>query len=89
MSGQRAVDINGNIVKVGDFVRILAIEESVLADIDPKSQARVLSMINQNLAVYEVDQYDRAWVEQWWHEDSSNSTSHSLALDSQHIELCT
>ena len=88
MSERGTVDINGKAVGVGTCVRVLAIDESVLADLDSIARARILSMPSQSLPVYEVDPYGRAWVEQWWREDSAHSTSHSLALEPQHMEVC-
>ena len=88
MSEQGTVDIHGKAVRVGTCVRVLAIDESVLANLDSMARARVLSMLSQSLPVYEVDPYGRAWVEQWWREDANHSTSHSLALEPHHMEVC-
>jgi vesicle coat complex subunit len=81
------LDINGKAVNVGSVVRVLAVDESVLGDLDPQSRERVLSMVDLCLAVYEVDAYGRAWVEKWWFEGEAHSTSHSLALDPHQMEI--
>jgi hypothetical protein len=88
MHNQSTVDTHGNTVDLGTSVRVLAIDESAFAELDETSRDRVLSMLSQVLAVYEVDPYGRAWVEQCWHEGSAHATSHSLALDPQHMEVC-
>lgn len=78
----------GNIVRVGTVVRVLAIAPFLPDELDPESEERVLSMLNTALPVYEVDQWGRAWVEKWWHEDDSHATSHSLALEPDEMEVC-
>lgn len=88
MRDHSTVDAHGNTVEVGTRVRVLALDDSAFDGLDETSRERVLSMLRQELAVYEVDPYGRAWVEQWWHEGSAHATSHSLALDPQQMEVC-
>jgi L-arabinose isomerase len=88
MRNQSTVDAHGNTVDAGTRVRVLAIDDSAFAELDETNRERVRSMLRQELAVYEVDPYGRAWVEQWWHEGSAHATSHSLALDPHQMEVC-
>jgi hypothetical protein len=88
MREHKTVDANGKSVSVGSLVRVLTIDASAFVELDKTDRERVQSMLNQVFAVYEVDPYGRAWVEKWWHERSTQATSHSLALDPQHMEVC-
>jgi L-arabinose isomerase len=88
MPNLSTIDAHGNTVDVGTLVRVLAIDASAFTELDETNRERVQSMLNQKLAVYEVDPYGRAWVEQWWHEGSAHATSHSLALDPHQMEVC-
>lgn len=88
MRERTTVDANGKSVGVGSLVRVLAIDESAFVKLEKEECERLQSMLNQVFSVYEVDPYGRAWVEKWWHEGSTHATSHSLALDPQHMEAC-
>lgn len=81
------VDRSGRSVIVGSMVRVLTIDPSIFEDIAPEEVQRIHSMLGEELEVYEVDQWGRAWVEKWWREGESQSTSHSLALDPSDMEL--
>ncbi|MFL0807217.1 MAG: hypothetical protein K6L60_08015 [Oceanobacter sp.] len=81
------VDKNGKEIKVGSRVRVLKIDQSLL-DILPEDEADdVKSMLNEVLEVYEIDEYDCAWVEKWWSRGDGRSESHSLSLSSAEMEL--
>lgn len=77
----------GSIVTVGTIVRVLQISSSVLDALGANERDRVTSMIGNELAVYEVDQWGCAWVERWWHEDEAHATSHSLGLKPVEMEV--
>ena len=68
-------------------MRVIEISPSVLEPLDPPEMSRVQSMLGEVFSVYEVDLYGRAWVEKWWHEGEEHSTSHSLALGPQEMEV--
>lgn len=82
------VDAHGSPVTAGTRVRVLAIDGSLLAELEPQARERVRSMRGQCLKVYEVDCHGCAWVEQWWQESEDEATSHSLALQSPQMEIC-
>lgn len=81
------LDRNGRPVIVGSVVRVLTIDSTVFDGIEREEVPRIHSMLGEELEVYEVDQWGRAWVEKWWHEGESQSTSHSLALAPTDMEL--
>ena len=81
------LDRGGLSVIVGSVVRVLAIDPSVFENVERKEVPRINSMLGEELEVYEVDQWGRAWVEKWWREGKDQSTSHSLALDPKDMEL--
>ncbi|MBB5204869.1 hypothetical protein HNQ51_002183 [Inhella inkyongensis] len=81
------LDRSGRSVGVGSFVRVLTIDPEVFVNTEREEVPRIQSMLGEVLEVYEVDQWGRAWVEKWWHEGEGQSTSHSLALDPQDMEL--
>jgi hypothetical protein len=80
-------DRTGAIVTIGTVVRVIHISSSILEALDAREQARVQSMLGNELAVYDVDQWGCAWVEKWWREDKAHSTSHSLALKPMEMEV--
>lgn len=77
-------DRDGNSIVVGSNVRVLSIPT---LNLEPDEAERVQSMLGDVLEVYEIDPYGQAWVEKWWHLDSGESTSHSLALHSYEMVL--
>ena len=79
-------DRSGNLVTVGSHVRVLSISP-LASSVEPAEVERVQSMLGQVFEVYEIDSCGRAWVEKWWHLSSDQSFSHSLALESQEMEL--
>ncbi len=81
------VDKNGNEVKVGSLVRVLKIDQSLIAVLPDEELDDVKSMLNEVLEVYEIDEYDCAWVEKWWDRGNGETESHSLSLSSSEMEL--
>jgi hypothetical protein len=82
-------DRHGRAVSAGTRVRVLVVRPSVLDRLDELERQRVASMIGETFEVYEVDQWGGAWVEKWWRESDSESTSHSLGLAPDEIEVVT
>lgn len=87
ISRASTLDRDGRSVIVGSIVRVLEIDQSVFTDSEQEELPRIHSMLGEELEVYEVDQWGRAWVEKWWREGDAQSTSHSLALDPSDMEL--
>ena len=82
---QEVLDKNGKVVTVGTRVRVLSIP-ALDPEMETSEMDRINSMLGEELEVYEVDAYGRAWVEKWWHTGADTSTSHSLALESNDME---
>ena len=82
-----AVDKNGNEVKVGSLVRVIKIDPSLIEILPDEEVDDVKSMLNDVLEVYEIDEYDCAWVEKWWDRGDGETESHSLSLSSSEMEL--
>ncbi len=80
-------DRNGNIVKEGSNVKVVAIDPSVINKLNEKEKVNVNSMLGQVFEVEEIDNYGSAWVTKWWKSKESESFSHSLGLSSSEIEL--
>jgi len=82
-----AQDINGTVVRVGTRVRVLKISPSVLSQL-PKSEAECArSMEGEIFEVYEIDEWGGAWVEKWWRAGDGTSSSHSLGLGPNQMEV--
>jgi len=77
---QEVLDKNGKAVAVGVRVRVLSIPP-LGSEMEEFEVVQVNSMLGEKFEVYEVDPYGRAWVEKWWNDGPSSSTSHSLALE--------
>lgn len=77
----------GATVSEGSVVRVLRISPSVFQALDTQEREQIESMLGEELSVYEVDQYGRAWVEKWWHEDETHASSHSLALEPSDMKV--
>ena len=80
-------DRNGAEVHVGSVVRVLKISSSVLERLCDNDKFKVQSMLGEAFTVYEVDQWGGAWVEKWWCETEDRSTSHSLGLTPDQMEI--
>jgi hypothetical protein len=92
MSKNQAIstkDFMGTLVTEGTVVRVLRIDPSVFDTLDTQEKEQVESMLGEAFSVYEVDQYGRAWVEKWWHEDEAHAFSHSLALEPSDMKVAS
>lgn len=79
-------DKSGNLVKSGDFVRVLNFDKTILKNLALDEQKDVNSMVGEVLEVEEIDEYGCAWVTKWWKRGDGQSESHSLSLASSDIE---
>ena len=80
-------DVNGAVVRVGTRVRVLKISPSVLSQL-PQSEADCArSMEGEIFEVYEIDEWGGAWVEKWWRTEDGMSSSHSLGLGPNQMEV--
>ena len=81
------VDINGKKVEVGSMVKVLLINPRITEHLPDDEVCDINSMLNQVLEVYEIDEYDCAWVEKWWRRGEDRTESHSLSLSSNEMKL--
>lgn len=79
-------DRKGNTVNVGDSVRVISFEESILKNLTPEERNHVKSMVGGIFEVEEIDEYGCAWVTKWWDRGHGKSESHSLSLKSSNME---
>lgn len=84
---KKTSDSNGQDVEVGSKVRVLAIDENTIDSLPQDERKMVASMVNEVLTIYEIDEYGRAWVEKVWDQGDGKFESHSLGLESEHMEL--
>lgn len=87
ISHMDTVNRSGRPVIEGSMVRVLSIDSSVFDDIAPEEGSPIDSMIDDDLDVYELDKWGRAWAEKWWNEKGSRSTSNSLTFCPWDTEL--
>jgi hypothetical protein len=86
-SNLQTFDRNGIPVAVGTIVRVLDVPERLLVRLPEDEAARVKSMKDAVLSVYEIDQWGSAWVMKWWNIGEEQSLSHSLALAPAEMEV--
>ncbi|MGD2129215.1 MAG: hypothetical protein PVJ17_07910, partial [Lysobacterales bacterium] len=67
--------------------RVLAIDPKVLDSLPEDERTRVDSMLNEVLEVYEIDEYNQAWVDKRWERGEDCMESHSLGLSAAEMEL--
>lgn len=79
-------DRKGNTVNVGDSVRVISFEESILKNLTPEEQNDVKSMMGGIFEVEEIDENGCAWVTKWWDRGNGKSQSHSLSLEPGNME---
>jgi len=73
-------------VTVGSHVRLLTIPESVLGPLPPEERGDLESMLGEVFEVYEIDEWNQAWVAKEWAEGEGKYRAHSLGLDSHEME---
>jgi len=81
-------DCNGRPVTVGARVRLLGLSGQWLDELPSDDKQDVLSMIGEVFEVEEIDEYGYPWVRKSWpNEEEGTCNSHSIALESQEMEL--
>ena len=80
-------DIHGNRVLVGSMVRVLKIKQSVFEHLSDEEVERVRSMEGDVFEVYEIDEWDGAWIQKWWYPTEDSAFSHSLGLSAEEMEV--
>ena len=78
------VDSEGNVVNVGDSVRVISLPP-IETDTDaPETAIRIASFVGERLDVYEIDEWGRAWVEKYW-AGTGHADAESLALEPENM----
>jgi hypothetical protein len=81
-------DCKGRPVTVGAKVRLLCLSGQWLDELPSDEKQDVLSMIGEVFEVEEIDEYGHPWVRKSWpNEEEGTCNSHSIALESQEMEL--
>ena len=81
-------DRNGNIVAVGDRVRLLTLSGEWFDELPHDEKDDVTSMIGEVFEIEEIDEYGRSWVRKSWpNKEEGTCHSHSIAVESHEIEL--
>jgi hypothetical protein len=75
-------------VTVGAKVRLLGLSGQWLDELPSDEKQDVLSMIGEVFKVEEIDEHGHPWVRKSWpNEEEGKFNSHSIALESQEMEL--
>ena len=81
-------DKDGNIVKVGARVRLLSLSGKWFDELPAEEKQDVLSMVGEVFEIEEIDEYGHPWVRKSWpNEEEGKCHSHSVALESNEMEL--
>ena len=82
------VDKSGKEVTVGSLVRVLHLSGQWFDDLPDDEKDDVASMIGEVFEVEEIDEYGQPWVRKSWPNEAEGAcSSHSVALDSNEMEL--
>lgn len=81
-------DRTGRPVRVGARVRLVSLSGRWLDELSPDEKRDVLSMIGEVFEVEEIDEHGHPWVRKSWpDEEEGTCHSHSIALESQEMEV--
>jgi len=87
MSNKPGLDRNGEEVERGDFVRLFRIRPSILRRLTGAELTDVSSMLGQVVEVFDVYDDGLVWVSLSWQRGDGTTEIHSIAVDSDAIEL--
>jgi len=85
---QPPTDKTWNIVHVGARVRLLGLSGKWLDELAADEKQDVLSMIGEVFEIEEIDEHGHPWIRKSWLDETEGKChSHSIALESQEMEL--
>ena len=84
-SPEFVTDIDGAKVRLGDTVKVLAIDASIKLEKDEAE--KVMSMVGEEFEVDEIDEHGCAWVTKWWRTKKNESEAHGISLTSKQMKL--
>jgi hypothetical protein len=87
MAETEVKDRNGKPVRVGTRVRVLKISDAVLAQLPEAEAEAARAMEGEVLEVYEIDEWDGAWVQKTQQAGDGTTVSHSLGLGPEQMEV--
>jgi hypothetical protein len=87
MSRAPPKDRNGRNVTVGSRVRVVSLSQSFLDSLPENERVDVESMIGEVFEVHEIDTYGSPWVGKGWNSGEGEYKGHSVALDSEEMEV--
>jgi hypothetical protein len=73
-------------VTVGSRVRVLGIPPSWERTLPPDEWADLQTMVGEVFDVYEIDQWQQAWVTKGWDDGDGVGHCHSIGLDPREME---
>jgi hypothetical protein len=81
-------DRNGNLVRIGTHVRLIALSGRWLDELPDDERVDVISMVGEVLEVEEIDEDGRPWIRKSWPDgDDGSCYGHSIALDPDEMEV--
>jgi hypothetical protein len=82
-----ATDRHGAPVTVGTRVRVVEIASFLERDLPSDEWQDLKTIVGEVFEVYEIDEYDGAWVEKIWTQEDGAERSHSYSLASHEMEV--
>ena len=81
-------DRRGRLVNVGSRVRLISLSGEWFDSLPLDEKADVQSMIGEVFEIEEIDEYGHPWIRKSWsNEKEGTCNSHSIAVESQEIEV--
>jgi len=85
---RQPLDKHGNLVSVGQLVRILKLSGDWFDSLPADEHVDVQSMIGEIFPIEEIDEHGQPWVRKSWpNEVEGTCHSHSIALEPSEMEL--
>jgi hypothetical protein len=85
---RQPIDCNRTLVRVGSWVRVLALSGDWYDKLPEDERELVDSMVGEEFAIEEVDEFGQPWVcKRWSNEVEGTCQSHSIALEPKEM-LC-
>ncbi len=83
-------DRAGNDIQLGAYIRLLGISGNWFEELSPHEKVDVSSMIGEVFEIEEIDEHGHPWISKSWpNKVEGEYHSHSIALESQEMELVT
>jgi hypothetical protein len=79
-------DNSGNLLRVGDSIRLLRLDLSMFAYLTKEEQEDIKSMVGETFEIEEIDENGDAWISKWWERGNGELESHCLRLAPAEME---